>query len=663
MTITPKHGSRSPLLDRARRHPWKPILVFLVLGLLVLSVSRLGLIAWQWERVSAQGGLAALVWGGLRIDVALLSILTAAWVALAPWAVGSSPVARAYRTAQSILLVTSLAAIVFVELATPSFVGEFGLRPNRLFVEYLDSPREVSATIWAEHRAGLLIALVLVAAFAWGGWRTLRPGQEVRLAAWKRPMLSTLGVACAILGARSGLQHRPINPASVAFSDDPLVNALALNSLYNVGYEVYRLRKEVDTEALYGRMPEAEMLRRVREAAGRSHSPVDPSNPALHSQAVPIRAGRPKNLVVIVEESLGARYVGALGGLDLTPNLDALSREGWWFERLYATGTRSARGLEAIVSGFPPSPARAVLDLPRAQGGFFTLAALLRRRGYRATFVYGGEGHFDNMQGFFLANGFHAAIDGGDYEDPVFEGSWGVSDEDLLERVHQELLASEGPAFVLAFSVSNHSPWEFPRGRVTPYEEPLATRNNSVQYADWALGDFFRKARGAPYWADTLFLVVADHDSRVYGHELVPVEHFHIPGVILGADVAPRSDPRLASQIDLAPTLLSLLGIDAVHPMIGRDLTSLPADDPGRALLQYDHHHGYWLGEHLVVHSPGRPPLQYRCTGGPLEPEPLDPELAATALAHALWPGWAYLNQRYTLPPEQPSLAPRFARD
>lgn len=663
MTITPKRAPGIPFSDRARRHPWKPILVFLVLGFLVLSVSRLALVAWKWERVAAEDGLAAILWGGLRIDLALLSILSAGWLALAPWAVGSSLVARHYRTAQSILLAASLAAIAFVELATPSFVGEFGLRPNRLFVEYLDSPREVGATVWAEHRAGLLTALTLVAAVSWGGWRALRPVREVRLEVWKRPLLSTLGVAIAILGARSGLQHRPINPASVAFSDDPLVNALALNSIYNVGYEVYRLRKEVDTEALYGRMPEAEMLRRVREAAGRTGPPLDAANPALYAHSAPPRTGRPKNLVVIVEESLGARYVGALGGLDLTPNLDALSHEGWWFEKLYATGTRSARGLEAIVSGFPPSPARAVLDLPRAQGGFFTLAGVLRQQGYRALFVYGGEGHFDNMQGFFLSNGFHAAIDGSDYEDPVFEGSWGVSDEDMLERVHQELLASEGPVFVLGFSVSNHSPWEFPVGRVAPYEEPLATRNNSVQYADWALGDFFRKARGAPYWADTLFLVVADHDSRVYGHDLVPVEHFHIPGVILGAEVVPRSDPRLASQIDLAPTLLSLLGIGAVHPMIGRDLTSLPADDPGRALLQYDNHHGYWMGEHLVVHSPGRPPLQYRCTGGPLEPEPLDPELAATALAHALWPGWAYLNQRYTLPDPSTVLVPVPASD
>ena len=126
-------------------------------------------------------------------------------------------------------------------------------------------------------------------------------------------------------------------------------------------------------------------------------------------------------------------------------------------------------------------------------------------------------------------------------------------------------------------------PWEYPAGRIQPVGDP-ASVDNTVRYADWALGQFFDKARKAPYWDNTVFLVIADHDSRVYGSIPVPVRHFQIPALILGAGIAPRQDERIVSQIDMAPTLLSLIGLDNVNPMLGADLTQR---DPNRALMQY----------------------------------------------------------------------------
>jgi len=147
-----------------------------------------------------------------------------------------------------------------------------------------------------------------------------------------------------------------------------------------------------------------------------------------------------------------------------------------------------------------------------------------------------------------------------------------------------------------------------------------------------------------------VFLVVADHDARVRGASLVPVRHFHIPALILGAGVPARRDGRLASQIDLPPTLLSLAGVDSVHPMPGADLT---VRDPGRAIMQYGDNFGYLKGDTLLVLEPERPATQfgYRREGEVLTPQAVDAALAEEALAHALWPGWAYFNQRYRLPP------------
>jgi phosphoglycerol transferase MdoB-like AlkP superfamily enzyme len=121
-----------------------------------------------------------------------------------------------------------------------------------------------------------------------------------------------------------------------------------------------------------------------------------------------------------------------------------------------------------------------------------------------------------------------------------------------------------------------------------------------VKYTDYALGRFIEKAKKSPYWRDTVFVVVADHDIRVRGDSLVPIERFHIPGLILGADIKPRVVKTVASQIDLPPTLLSLLGISAVHPMPGRDLTQEPEGLPGRAMMQYNENYAWMEGNQVV---------------------------------------------------------------
>jgi phosphoglycerol transferase MdoB-like AlkP superfamily enzyme len=210
----------------------------------------------------------------------------------------------------------------------------------------------------------------------------------------------------------------------------------------------------------------------------------------------------------------------------------------------------------------------------------------------------------------------------------------------------------------MAFSVLNHSPWEYPKWRITPQGEPGSVVN-TVRYADFAMGEFFKKARQSSYWDHTLFLIVADHDARVSGN-LVPVKHFHIPALILGPGVAPKSDPHIMSQIDLGPTLLSLIGVDTVHPMVGHDLTQRPAQ---RAMMQFGDNYGYLkadqtVGEKLVVLEPHKPAKISTYKKPTLFNEPdsylqsdSDESLEREALAHVLWPSWAYKEQRYALPP------------
>lgn len=351
-------------------------------------------------------------------------------------------------------------------------------------------------------------------------------------------------------------------------------------------------------------------------------------------------------------EGLGAEYVGALGGLPLTPNLDRLGMEGLFFTNLYSTGTRTVRGIEAVVTGFLPTPGNSVVNLGLSRSGFFTSGALFKKYGYATEFIYGGMSNFDEMRSFFVGNGFTHVYDEPTFKHPAFRGTWGVSDEDLMRKA-DEVFRSHGdkPFFAVVLSTSNHAPFEYPDGRIQPYEQPKQTVHNAMKYADYSIGYFFDLARRSEYYHNTLFLVVADHNTRVYGDAFIPVHKFHIPGLIIGPGVPAQAFDKVTSQVDLLPTLLHFAGLPAVHPMVGRNVMTLKAEDPGRCIMQYGNNYGYMKGDSLVVLKPYLPPqaFLYHRASHQLTPLPLDTAEAKEALAHALLPWHLYRTKSYRL--------------
>lgn len=634
----------------------RPFALFVLLVIVVLQGSRIGLVAWQYERVEAAGGLGYLLIQGLRFDLVALGMMLIIPVILAPLAFVFRSTYRLGERVLATVLALQAGLFLTLELATPSFLEEYDTRPNYLFVEYLKYPEEVLSTLWGAYPLQLILMCAAAPLTVWVSRKALLRGGGLAgpLPPIKAALLSLLLAITCFVCARSTMEHRPVNPSTVCYSSDAMVNSLPLNSLYSAGYATYEMgRNEAAGNLVYGDMPLNEVLETVRADSGIPLAAFDhPDIPTLHHQRSREARARPFNFVIILEESLGAEFVGAMGGLPLTPNLDELLAQGLSFDRLYATGTRSVRGIEAIVAGFYPTPARSVVKLPRSQRNFFTLASLLGNEGYATSFIYGGESHFDNMGRFFTGNGFKTVIDHSDFEDPLYEGSWGVSDQDLFRRAHKEFeLMGDRPFFSLVFSSSNHSPWEFPTGGFELHEEKVATRNNAVKYADHALGEFFALARASSYWENTVFLIVADHNSRVHGPALVPVEHFHVPGVFLGATIAPGRIETIASQVDLLPTALSLMGLDSDHPALGRDLTN-PAVRalPGRAMLQYHQTNLFLEDDHAVILRAGLPAAHFRWVGGALVPAETLPELERRAIAHSLWPQLAYRKGTYRLP-------------
>ena len=614
-----------------------------VLGylLLLLSLSRLVLLAWYWDRVAPTDGVLFILLQGIRFDIVLMGMLIGPALLMAPWLSGrrfGGALVRYYLVAVTFF-------VVWVELGTIPYIDQYDARPNYIYVEYLKYPREVLSMLFTAY--GWLMAAVglITTLSAYFAWRLT--GSATRISShtrWLGAMLLMPVIAFLLLAMiRSTTDHHPVNPSTVAFTTDSMVNQLPLNSPYTLIYAVYEQHRDSKRKTNYGKMDENEVLRIVVEDAGLAGGvDLQSSTPTMHNQYATRRYDRPLNLVIVLQESLGAEFVGSLGGEDLTPNIDALADEGIWFERLYATGTRSVRGIEAIIAGFPPTSMRSVVKLNETQRDFFTIANVLEDQNFQTSFIYGGSAHFDNMRRFFLNNGFQTVIDQKHFEDPRFVSTWGVSDEDLFQKAHEYLEdMGEQPFFSLIFTSSNHKPFEVPAGKVEQRTGPDGPRHTAVAYADYALGKFLEKARKSSYWQNTVFLVVSDHNSRVKGAQLVPIERFHVPGVILGESIEPRRVPGISSQIDLLPTLLSLMGVDSRHPAIGRDLT-LPEyyQGGGRAQMQFHDTQGWLVDDKVVILQPKLPLKSFIYEpGGVLKPDPEpDQALERQALAHALWP-------------------------
>ena len=631
-----------------------------LLALLLMSASRLALSWYYFDRIGSLADLGYMLLQGVRVDLIVVGALFAIPLLISLW-LSDGPVSKAAVTVVKGWLYVAFAAIVFMEVVTPQFIVEYDLRPNRLFIDYLIYPAEVFSMLWQGYKLVMFLSLASIALAIIGARYFLQQfsAHVVTASVVQRVALTVLVLFVSALAVRSSLQHRPFNPSLAYFSSDNLVNSLMLDSTYSVMYALYNEGAEKQAADLYGKMAERDIIAKVRAAADDGVDPyVSDEEPTLHRHQASFE-GAPRNIVILLQESLGARYVGALGGKDLTPKLDALMKEGWYFTNAYSTGTRSVRGIEAVFTGFSPGPSRSTVKLSKSQSGFFNLAALLKRHSYFTQFMYGGESHFDNMKSFFLGNGVDDIHDLPTFENPRFVGSWGASDEDLYIEADKQFTAlhkTGKPFFSLVFSTSNHSPWEYPEGCEASYVSAEHSRETAVQYADCALGDFIRVAQKSAYWDDTIFLIVADHDSRVSGADMVPIDHFRIPALILGGGITPHEDARLVSQMDLPVTLLSLAGISDETPMLGFDMTTDVPVSKQRAMLQYGENFAWLTPNHAVVLRPGLPATVFTHDGKHLL-EQLDKsgyaELIDVARANVLWSNLAYEKHYYRLPESQ----------
>jgi len=321
--------------------PLYPFLKIFLLLLVILTAARSCLVFIFSQHLHGVEQLGHVFLQGIRIDFLLFSALF--MLPLFAYTVLHTLIGTTTAGMMRIVVYWTVMAVVlilFFELITPWYMFEYGARPERKFFEYLSSPREVMLMLWGMYGFLMLGILLVVTASVPVIYR-LAVSFYSSAGRWSVPQMLVilpLVVLLMLLGIRSSLDHRPLNPSTVAFSDDTIANALPLNSLYSVLYAAYSMKNEAAASDVYGHMAKQEILNRVY----REHEKHNSGN--FNAVNYPTPPFPRKNLVIILEESLGARFVGKLGGAALTPKLDQLADEGWWFTHLYATGTRSVLG-------------------------------------------------------------------------------------------------------------------------------------------------------------------------------------------------------------------------------------------------------------------------------------------------------------------------------
>ncbi len=342
-------------------------------------------------------------------------------------------------------------------------------------------------------------------------------------------------------------------------------NELAKNGTYSL-FSAFR-HNEMDYHEFYKTLDEKVVFENLRALEGFDENHTKQFNPDHEKH--------PYNIIFIMVESLSAEYMGIYGDKKgLTPHLDALAKKSLFFSNLFATGTRTVRGMEAVTLSVPPTPGRSIIKRPK-NDTLDSIGDIFKNEGYDNKFIYAGHGYFDNMNDFFSKNGFNI-VDRTDFEDNevTFSNVWGVCDEDLFNKTMKEAdksFKSHKPFFSFIMTTSNHRPYTYPEGKI---DIPSHTgRDGGVKYTDYAINRFLKQAEKKPWFKNTIFVVIADHNGGSAGKNSLPLYRYKIPLIVYAPGIIePQTITKLSSQIDTMPTLFNLLGFKYQAKFYGNNI-------------------------------------------------------------------------------------------
>lgn len=495
-------------------------------------------------------------------------------------------------------LVLILIIIYFSLLAEIPFWDEFGVRFNFIAVDYLIYTYEVVENINQSYPLpviGLvLISLILITLFS-----LKKTGAFRNTFSDKRSISIRSGFAFPLIIIAVGLGLLMKNKQAES-TDNLVVNELGKNGVFSF-FTAFKAN-ELDYATFYPKISDKEAYKVLRNDLLQKNQTYNSNMTDDISRTTKGNAEQKPNIILITIESFSGEFIKAFGNKDnITPNYDKLANESVFFTNLYATGTRTVRGMEALTLSVPPTPGNSIVRRPNNQN-LFSISTILKQKNYQPYFIYGGDGYFDNMNNFFGGQGFDI-VDrnrGNALSDDIktkrfqisdnevsFENAWGICDEDLYKQSmkYADKNAKAGkPFFQFVMTTSNHKPYTFPNGKI---DLPQGNRNAAVKYTDYALGKFLAEAKTKSWFKNTVFVIVADHCANSAGKWEINIKNHHIPAIIYNLPHQPEKIDRLTSQIDLMPTLFGYLGWNYDTSLYGKDINQTKPGDERAFLGNY----------------------------------------------------------------------------
>lgn len=480
--------------------------------------------------------------------------------------------------------------IYFSLLAEIPFWDEFGVRFNFIAVDYLIYTYEVVENINQSYPLPV-IGVVLVGLIVGTFFLFKKLDLFKNTFSDKNSIRNRFFYAIPVL-AIAVILGLVMKNKQADFTDNLVVNELGKNGAFS--FVTAFKANELDYETFYPKLPEKEAYSILKKNLLQENQKYTSLKYDAISRFTEGNQEQRRNIILITIESFSGEFLKAFGNNDnITPNYDRLANESIFFTNLYATGTRTVRGMEALTLSVPPTPGNSIVRRPNNQN-LFSVSTIVKAKNYQPYFIYGGDGYFDNMNTFFGGQGFDI-VDrnrGNPLSDDIktqrfnirdnevkFENAWGICDEDLY---HQSIKYADKnakankPFFQFVMTTSNHKPYTFPAGKI---DLPQGDRNAAVKYTDYALGKFIEEAKTKPWFKNTVFIIVADHCASSAGKWEINIDKHHIPAIIYNLPQPPQRIERLTSQIDLMPTLFGYLGWNYTTSLYGKDINQTKIGD------------------------------------------------------------------------------------
>ena len=542
--------------------------------------------------------------------------------------------------------------LLFNAISEWFFWDEFSVRYNFIAVDYLIYTNEVVGNIKESYPLPLIISVILL--FTTAIFFIVRP--LLKRSVYTSSAFRLRTITALALFVFIALAHYCVKADGRKFSKDEYANELAGNGIYQFGNAFWN--NELDFFKFYKTLPDKEAFAIVKADLASPLSTFTSSDVFNIERTITYPEPEQRhNVVLISVESYSADFMKAFGGqAGITPYLDSLANEGILFRQLYASGTRTVRGLEALSLGLPPSSGQSIVKRPNNEN-LFSLGSIFKSKGYITQYIYGGYSYFDNMKQFFSSNDYEVIDrEGLKKEEIHYQNIWGVADEDLFtlaERTLDKNYASGKPFFSQVMTVSNHRPFTYPDGRID-IPSSSQSREGAVKYTDYAINKFLKDCSVKPWYNNTIFVIVADHCAGSAGSVELPVTGYHIPMIIFAPGIIKESQKvdRMMAQIDIPPTILGMLKFSYKSKFFGQDIFNEPGQKE-KAFISTYQGLGFIQDSMLVVQSPVRKVRQYKPdfnTGSAVQ-VPLNDSLVKKAIAYYQVASWLIKNRKYTKTP------------